>query len=279
LIEPLEPALVQEVVRRALAEDVGPGDVTSESVVPAGTRGSAVLIARQACVVAGLAVFEACFVALDRAAKVVRQCDDGAEVQPGEIVATVDGEMRALLAAERTALNFLQRLSGIATLTRAFVRAARDVDILDTRKTTPGLRRFEKYAVRAGGGTNHRFGLSDAILLKDNHIAACGGVREAVTRARAAQPDLEIEVECERVDQVHEAVEAGAHRVLLDNMDRERLREAVRAADGRVRTEASGGVTLDNVAEIAATGVGAISVGALTHSAPAVDFSLEVEAI
>ncbi len=271
---------VHEAVHRALAEDLGEAsDITSEAVVPDGLRGRARLIANEDAILAGCEPFAVALAEFDHDISVEWSAKDGDRVRPGDVVATIEGRLRAILTAERTALNFIQRLSGIATLTRRFVDAAGGVEVRDTRKTTPGLRALEKAAVRAGGGTNHRMGLSDAYLIKDNHIAAAGGVGEAVRRARAARPGLWVEVECETIAQVREALEAEAHELLLDNMDPATLREAAELARGRARTEASGGVTLDNVATVAGTGVDAVSVGALTHSAPASDFSLEVEAV
>jgi nicotinate-nucleotide pyrophosphorylase (carboxylating) len=274
-------AETRELVARALLEDLGGGDVTAEAVVPADASGRATITQKEPGVLFGLEV----------AAQVFRQVGAGdleSRAREGEwrdavpaTVATAAGPARALLAAERTALNLLCHLSGIATVTARFVK---EVDgtgarILDTRKTTPGLRALEKAAVAAGGGTNHRMGLYDAILIKDNHAALAGGVGEAVRRARAAQPSLLVEVECRDIDEVRQAVEAGAERLLLDNMSPEELREAVAAArngDGP-ELEASGGVTLENVAEIAASGVDFVSVGALTHSAPALDLSMTIE--
>ncbi|HZO50326.1 MAG TPA: carboxylating nicotinate-nucleotide diphosphorylase [Gaiellaceae bacterium] len=258
-----------------LAEDVGRGDVTSEAVVPAGTRCSASLLLREPGVVCGLAVAEAIFRELDASVTFLRRCEDGDACEPGELAALA-GDARALLAGERTALNLLGRLSGIATLTRRFVDAVAGtgVTILDTRKTTPGLRALEKEAVRCGGGSNHRRGLWDAILVKENHLRLAGGVRAAVERAAAS--GLPVEVECETLDEVREALAAGAARILLDNMTPDELREAVALVDGRVSLEASGGITLDNVRAVAETGVDFISIGALTHSARALDVSLEV---
>ena len=268
-----------ELVRLALAEDLGStGDVTTATLISDATSGRAVVVARQRAVLAGTDAFEAVFREVDVAAKVFWDAQDGDFVEPGRIVARIEGPLGAILTGERTALNFLQRLSGVATLTRAFVDAAPDVQIRDTRKTTPGMRALEKAAVRAGGGINHRMGLYDAILIKDNHIAAAGGVRDAVERAKAGHPELIVEVECETLDDVREALIAGADEILLDNMSPAELREAVRIAGTSVVLEASGGITLDSVVPIAGTGVHAISAGALTHSAPAVDFSLEVEA-
>jgi nicotinate-nucleotide pyrophosphorylase (carboxylating) len=278
-----EDAGLRELVARALAEDLGDGDVTAEAVVDRGTSGRATIVQKQAGVVFGLGV----------AAEAFRQAGAesleaiGVEGQWNEQVpaaaARIAGPARALLAAERTALNLLCHLSGVATLTARFVRAVdgTGVTILDTRKTTPGLRALEKAAVAAGGGTNHRMGLHDAILIKENHAALAGGVGEAVRRARQAKPQLEIEVECSELSEVSEAVEAGAERLLLDNMTPAELQRAVamaRESEEGPRLEASGGITLENVAEAAATGVDFVSVGALTHSAPALDLSMELEA-
>jgi nicotinate-nucleotide pyrophosphorylase (carboxylating) len=272
---------LRALVARVLAEDLGSGDITSAAVVPAGARARARIVQKQAGVLSGL----------DAAGEVFDQAGaDGLEplAREGEWrdelpaeVAVVNGPARALLAAERTALNLLCHLSGVATLTAQYVGAVEGTGatILDTRKTTPGLRAFEKDAVAAGGGSNHRLGLYDAILIKENHAAVAGGVAEAVRRARAAEPDREVEVECGDLDEVSEALEGGAHRVLLDNMDPEDLRVAIARKDegSDVRFEASGGITLDNVRAVAETGVDFISVGALTHSAPALDLSMAVE--
>ncbi len=262
-------------VRPLLAEDLGPGDVTSEAVVPAGSRCAASLLLREPGVVCGLAVAEAVFRELDPGVSFVRRCEDGDACEPGELAA-LEGDARALLAGERTALNLLGRLSGIATLTRRFVDAVAGTGatILDTRKTTPGLRALEKEAVRRGGGANHRLGLWDAVLLKENHLRLAGGVRAAVERAAAT--GLPVEVECETLAEVREALAAGAARILLDNMTPDELREAVALAGGRASLEASGGITLATVRAVAETGVDFISIGALTHSARALDVSLEV---
>ena len=270
---------IHEAVHLALAEDLRESsDLTTEAIVPEGATGSARVVARENAILAGTEAMTAALMELDHRAVVELAAKDGDEVHPGDAVATVRGSLRAILTAERTALNFLQRLSGVATLTRRFVEAAGGAEVRDTRKTVPGMRYLQKAAVRAGGGTNHRMSLSDAYLIKDNHIAAAGSVAEAVARAKTAHPTLWIEVECDTIEQVREALEAGAHELLLDNMDVETMREAVKLAKGRAKTEASGSVTLDTIGAIAATGVDSISVGALTHSAPAVDFSLEVEA-
>jgi nicotinate-nucleotide pyrophosphorylase (carboxylating) len=261
-------------VRAFLAEDVGNGDVTAEAVVPADARLDATLLLKEDGVVCGLEVVEAVFRELDPGVRFEPLARDGERVR-GE-VACVSGNARPLLTGERTALNLLGRLSGIATLTRRYVDAVAGTDtlILDTRKTTPGLRALEKLAVRAGGGTNHRFGLYDAVLIKDNHLRLGGGVAASVRNAK--ETGLAVEVECETLDDVREALEAGADTILLDNMTPAELRKAVALVAGRAKTEASGGITLETIREVAATGVDAISVGALTHSARSLDVSMEV---
>jgi nicotinate-nucleotide pyrophosphorylase (carboxylating) len=271
--------VVERAVATALEEDLGTaGDLTTNGIVPADASGAAAIVARQAGVVAGLDLAEAAFKALDPQVRFVRVVQDGGEVKNGGTIATVAGRTRALLTAERTALNFLGRLSGIATLTAAYVKAVAGTTarIACTRKTTPGLRALEKYAVRAGGGVNHRFGLYDAMLVKDNHIAAAGGLAPALERLRARSGHLvKIEVEVDTLDQLKQALGFTVDAVLLDNMDVETLRQAVKLVAGRVKTEASGGVTLETVREIAETGVDLISVGALTHSPRNLDSSLE----
>ena len=272
----------RDLVARALAEDLGPGDVTAEAVVPDDASGRATITQKEPGVLFGL----------DAAAEVFRQTGAGElsqRAREGEwrdevpaAVAMAAGRARALLAAERTALNLLCHLSGVATLTARFVREVEGTGarILDTRKTLPGLRALEKAAVAAGGGTNHRMGLYDAILIKENHAALAGGVREAVRRARESKPDLSVEVECRDLDEVREGAEAGADRLLLDNMTPAQLQEAVSAARGGrngPELEASGGITLENVVEVAASGVDYVSVGALTHSAPALDLSMAID--
>lgn len=269
---------LEEVLEIALREDVGAGDLTGRAVIPEGLSARARIEQREPGVLAGIDAAAQAFARLDPGVRFERLALAGAWREPGP-VATVVGNARAILAAERVALNLLGRLSGIATLTARFVRAVEGtgVRILDTRKTTPGLRRLEREAVRLGGGHNHRFALDDAILIKENHVALAGGVGEAVRRALAAAPDgVWVEVECRSLGEVEEALAAGAQRILLDNMDVEQLREAVALVAGRARLEASGGVTLANVRAIAETGVDDISVGALTHSAPALDVSLIV---
>jgi nicotinate-nucleotide pyrophosphorylase (carboxylating) len=268
---------LDRVVRAALAEDVGRGDVTTEATVDDAATGTAVLVTRAAGVVAGLDAAEAVFRALDPDAEFECLVEDGTVLAEPAPVAWVSGSLRAILTGERTALNLLARLSGVATLTRRYVDAVAGtgVAILDTRKTTPGLRALEKQAVAAGGGRNHRFGLDDGVLVKDNHLLAAGSVRAAVERLRAST-DLPIEVECDTLEQLEEAIAVGADAILLDNMSLDELRRAVAIAAGRARLEASGGVTLDTVRAIAETGVDEISIGALTHSAKALDVSLEL---
>jgi nicotinate-nucleotide pyrophosphorylase (carboxylating) len=274
---PLDPADVERLVLAALAEDLGAGDRTGEFVLEADATATAALLLNEPGVVCGLEVAATAFRSLDAEVRFERRTDDGERIgtTPFEL-ANVEGDARALLAAERTALNLLGRMSGIATLTRRYVDAVADTgaQILDTRKTTPGLRTLEKLAVRCGGGRNHRFGLYDAVLIKDNHVRLGGGIAESVRRAK--ETGLPVEVECETLDQLCEALDAAADAVLLDNMPLSMLREAVALARGRALLEASGGVTLDTVRAIAETGVDFVSVGALTHSARSLDVSLEV---
>jgi nicotinate-nucleotide pyrophosphorylase (carboxylating) len=273
---------VHEAVHRALAEDLGAGedsDLTTVAIVPPDARGRATLIAKEDAVLAGNEAFELAFGEFDRDAIIQWNAKQGDRVRSGDVVATVEANLRAILIAERTALNFMQRASGVATHTARFVEAAAGTEVRDTRKTIPGIRALQKMAVRAGGGVNHRMGLHDAILIKDNHIAYAGSVTEAVRRVRERYPALWIEVECETLDQVREALDSGANELLLDNMDVTTMTEAVKLAKDRARTEASGGVSLDTIGAIAETGVDSISVGAMTHSAPAVDLSLEVEPV
>ncbi len=277
---------LRDLVARALVEDLGPGDVTSAAVVPPDAAARARIVQKEPGVVFGLeAAAEAFAQAGGGELEALEAEGEWRDGVPAD-VATVSGPARALLAAERTALNLLCHLSGVATLTARFVEAVRGTEavILDTRKTMPGLRALEKAAVAAGGGRNHRMGLHDAILIKDNHIAIAGGLAEAVRRAREAEPDREIEVECRTVDEAAYALGTGVQRLLLDNMEPDQLRHAVEARDAAAKArgpvvtlEASGGITLENVAEIAATGVDFISVGALTHSAPALDLSMKLE--
>lgn len=273
------PALVTELVRRALDEDVGEaGDITSNATVDPGARGRGVLLAKQWLVVAGLDVATEVFWQLDPEVVVAVERGEGAACEPGDVIATVSGRAARLLTAERTALNFLQRLCGVATLARKFVEASGGrIVVLDTRKTTPGLRTLEKYAVRAGGATNHRMGLSSGILIKDNHVRLAGGVAEAFRRMKAAGHPLPIEIEVQTLAEADEALEAGAERLLVDNMATADITEAVRRSRGRAVVEISGGVTLSRIPELAATGADFVSVGALTHSAPAADISFELE--
>ena len=274
--------LIQNIVRTALAEDVGAGDITTEVSVPSDMPGVAAIIAKEPCVVAGLALVEAVFRELVGNAKPLVR--DGEVVTVGQRVCDIDGPARAILTGERTALNFLQQLSGIATLTRQFVEAVAGTkaQILDTRKTTPTLRVLEKYAVAAGGGTNHRMGLFDAAMFKDNHrviLARLGptALAHAVAAVRQRQPNIPVIIEADTLDDAEMALVAGANHILLDNMSLDELRDAVRLVAGRAKLEASGGVRLATVHDIAATGVDYISVGALTHSARAMDFSLEMQ--
>jgi nicotinate-nucleotide pyrophosphorylase (carboxylating) len=274
----LDPADYQELVRRALEEDVGAGDITTLATVEPSRRARAQLIAKSPLVLAGLDVAEDAFRQVDQWSVMTRHLEDGDQCPPGVVIAEINGSAAGLLTAERTALNFLQRLSGIATMTRRFVDAAAGrVTILDTRKTTPTLRVLEKYAVRCGGGTNHRFGLFDAVLIKVNHARLAGGIGAAVERMRAARRGPAIEVEAQSLAEVDAAIAARADIILLDNLSTAEIREALRRIAGRARTEISGGVTLDRLPELAATGADSVSVGGLTHSAPAADLSLEIE--
>ncbi|MGH9253655.1 MAG: carboxylating nicotinate-nucleotide diphosphorylase [Vicinamibacterales bacterium] len=277
-LEPLEPGMYREIVRRALAEDFGWGDVTTETVIDRDQKARGVLLAKARCVIAGLDIASEAFRQMDPAVAVTVHCTDGTMCAPGVVVAEYRGYAAAMLTAERTALNFLQRLSGIATLTRQFVDAAGGrITVLDTRKTTPLLRALEKYAVRAGGASNHRSGLDDGILIKDNHIRLAGDVGAAVTRMRKANREMPTEVEAQTLDQVDDALRAGADIILLDNMSVADMIDAVKRCRGRAKTEISGGVTLARMPELAATGADFVSIGALTHSAPAVDLSFDVE--
>jgi nicotinate-nucleotide pyrophosphorylase (carboxylating) len=279
----LSPLAIDEAVHRALDEDLGrAGDITSLATIPEANRTHAVLVAREPGVIAGLPLALATFQKLSPEIEVQAHVRDGARVKSGQHLLTISGPARAILTAERTALNFVGRLSGVATLTADYVRQTEGTKmrICCTRKTTPGLRALEKYAVRCGGGFNHRFGLDDAILIKDNHIAVAGGIRPVLERARAHAGHLvKIEIEVDTLAQLRDVLDTGlADAVLLDNMDTATLHEAVRLAAGRVALEASGGVTLNSIAEIAATGVDYASAGALTHSAPNFDCALDIEA-
>jgi nicotinate-nucleotide pyrophosphorylase (carboxylating) len=276
---PLDRSFVTDVVARALAEDVGGGDVTTQATVPAGAAAVATVTQKAPGVVFGFDLAEEAFRQADIDVEVQRLCEEGEWQEPGTPVLRVRGTAAGILVAERTALNFLQRLSGIATLTARYVRAVQGTraKILDTRKTTPTLRPLEKAAVVAGGGTSHRFGLFDMVLIKENHAAAAGGVGAAVRAAKARFPDIPLEVECQTADEVSEALDAGAPRILLDNMTPDEMRAIVADVGDRAVLEASGGVDLQTVRNVAETGVHLISVGALTHSAPSLDLSLILE--
>ena len=278
MVHNLDPALYRDLVRRALLEDVGSGDITTESIVDASVRGRGVLIVKSDCVLAGLDVAVETVRQLDPTVESTAYRRDGDQCSAGDRIGEFTASARALLAGERTALNFLQRLSGIATSARRFVEASGGrITVLDTRKTTPLLRALEKYAVRTGGAANHRFGLFDAVLIKDNHIRLAGGVAAAIGRARRDRPGWSIEVEAQTLTEVDEAIAAGAETVLVDNMSTADIRAAVARARGLAKVEISGGVTLHRVSELAATGADYVSVGALTHSAPAADISFEIE--
>ena len=270
---------MDKVLRAALEEDVGAGDITTDAIIAPDFKGKAALVTRERIVLAGLPVFERVFKLLDPMIEIEDYYTDGQVAPAGVKICLLAGSLSVILKAERTALNFIQRMSGIATLTREYVRKAgsEKVKVLDTRKTAPGLRSFDKYAVRMGGGFNHRFGLYDAILIKDNHISAVGSMTKAVRLAKKkASKNIKVEVEVEDPDLVEEAIMAGADSILLDNMSLDQIREAVRIASGRIPLEVSGGVNLENINEIARTGIDFISVGALTHSVRAVDLSLEL---
>ncbi len=270
-------AQVIPLIQRALEEDIGDGDVTTLCTVPPGAMVDGKLIAKQAGVVAGLEVARLAFFLIDERVRYVRQVTDGDWVEKGTVIAEASGPGRGVLSGERVALNFLQRMSGIATLTRRFVEAVKGTSavILDTRKTAPGLRLFDKWAVRLGGGQNHRSGLYDMVLIKDNHIAAVGGISETVTRVRECdERGRAIEVEVKNLAELREVLDLNVDRIMLDNMSLENMREAVRLTSGRVPLEASGNVSLENIAAVAATGVDFISIGMLTHSVNALDISL-----
>ncbi len=282
MLQPLDPRDYQDLVRRALDEDlIGADglakDITTDATVLPSARGRGRFIVNVACVLAGMDVAIECFRALEPDAAVTARVADGTACEAGAVVGEVLASARTLLVGERTALNFLQRLSGIATLARRFVDAGGGrIVVLDTRKTTPNLRVLEKYAVRAGGAANYRFGLFDAVLIKDNHVALAGGVAAAVRKVRSQHPGLSVEVEADTLSQVDEALESGADIVLVDNMSTDDIRAAVTRASGRARIEISGGVTLARMPELAATGADFVSVGALTHSAPAIDISFDI---
>ena len=280
VVQPLDPSVYRSLVRLALEEDVGRGDITTQAIVPPELRARGVFVTKASCVLAGLDVALEVFRCLEPGVRLLSGKQDGDLCNAGEGVAEVQGSARTLLTAERTALNFLQRLSGIATESRRFVEAAAGrITVLDTRKTTPTLRALEKYAVRVGGAANHRAGLFDAILIKDNHVRLAGCVGEAIARVRAALPGVRIEVEAQSLDECDEALRNGVEAILVDNMAGDGIREAVRRAGGRATIEVSGGVSLERMSEIASSGADFVSVGALTHSAPAVDISFEIEVL
>ena len=267
-----------QLIRMALQEDITSEDVSTNAVMPTATKGTVDLIAKEDGVVAGLEIYARVFTILDEKTEIDLHCKDGDEVKKGELMATVTGDIRVLLSGERVALNYLQRMSGIATYTRQVAKLLEgsNVTLLDTRKTTPNCRVFEKYAVRVGGGHNHRYNLSDGVLLKDNHIGAAGSVAKAVRMAKAYAPFVrKIEIEVETLDQVKEAVEAGADIIMLDNMTPEVMKQAVELIDGRAQTECSGNITKENIARIREIGVDFVSSGALTHSAPILDISMK----
>ncbi len=273
---------IEDLVENALSEDVGGGDITTRLTVPHDSRSIATLTAKEAGIVAGMDVVHIVFEKVNAKIKCLSFVPDGNYVKVGDTIAAYEGSTRALLVGERVALNFLQHMCGIATVAYRYTKLVEGTKarVIDTRKTTPGLRILEKYAIRVGGAANHRFGLDDGILIKDNHIEAAGGITEAINAARAGAPHtLRIEVEVVDLDGLREAIDAGAEAVMLDNMNCDTMREAVKIADGRVILEASGGITEDNVAEVAATGVDLISSGALTHSVKALDISLNIKAI
>jgi nicotinate-nucleotide pyrophosphorylase (carboxylating) len=270
--------LVKETIQRALVEDIGHGDITSSLIVPEGRDATAIIRAKEDLILAGMPFVREVFSIIDSFIKVKSFFDDGVEVIKGREIAEVNGDARGLLAGERTALNILQRVSGIATLTHSYKRLVSDlpVKIVDTRKTVPGMRYMEKYGVRAGGGENHRFGLYDGVLIKDNHIKIAGGVKEAVGLAKKTHHLLRIEVEIRNFDELNEALDAGADIVMLDNMSVDDMKRAAKIAKGRALLEASGNININNVRTIAESGVDLISIGALTHSARAVDISMKI---
>lgn len=276
MLEPPARDTYSDLVRLALAEDLGPGDVTSRAIVPADRMADGVFVAKARLVLAGFDVAREVFVQVEPSVDWTAACRDGQICEPGQRIGSVHGTARGLLAAERTALNLLQHLSGIATSTRAMVDVAGPLTVLDTRKTLPGLRALEKYAVTCGGGRNHRVGLFDAVLIKDNHIRVAGSIRAAVSRVRASGAPGPIEVETQSLEQVDEAIAAGADVIMLDNLDDAATIEAIGRIAGCARVELSGNMTIDRVARLAGTGADDVSVGALTHSAPAADISLEI---
>ena len=271
---------IDDIIIRALKEDMALGDITTDNLIDPESKSTAYLVAKEPGIIAGIQVAERVFTLLDDKVGFLARVEDGQHVEKGEIIAQISGHTSVLLKGERTALNFLQRMSGIATLTNAFCKKVEGTKavIVDTRKTTPGLRILEKYAVRAGGGRNHRFSLSDGVLIKDNHINACGGIRQAVEKARASVPHtVKIEVEVETLEQVQEALDCGADIIMLDNMDIDTMAKAVKVINGRAIVEASGSVSLETARSIAEAGVDVISVGRITHSAPALDISMKFQ--
>ncbi len=272
---------IDRLIDLAIEEDIGKGDITTRHLVAADTQGHGAIVAKQALIIAGLAVAQRVFERFDPTVDFNAAVKDGDAMTPGQAVVSLNGKLAALLSAERIALNFLQRLSGIATHVHTYVNAVmgQQVQLLDTRKTTPGWRALEKYAVRIGGGTNHRMGLYDAVLIKDNHIAASGGITQAVKHIKSRiDSAMTIEVETTNLTEVQEALDAGAHIIMLDNMDLDQIKSAVVLVNKRAKLEVSGGVTLPQLADLAATGVDLISSGALTHSAKAVDLSMKISA-
>jgi nicotinate-nucleotide pyrophosphorylase (carboxylating) len=272
----LDASSYTDLVRRALAEDVGSGDITSNAIIPVESVGRAVFVAKSPLVVCGLDVAHEVFRQVDPAIRWTVAMADGDRCEPGATIGRVEGAARSILTAERTALNFLQHLSGIATLARAFAEAAAPMVVLDTRKTLPGMRYLAKYAVRSGGATNHRIGLFDAILIKDNHIRVAGGIGEAVRLARENAPAGPIEVEAQSLEEVDAALDAGADIIMLDNFSDEATHQAIARIGGRAKVELSGNMTLERVARLSTSGADYVSVGALTHSAPSADISLEI---
>lgn len=278
----IERHIIDPIIRDALNEDIGPGDITTDAILREDRLAEAILLAKEPMVIAGLEVFKRVFQFLSTNTDFVTPFHDGEDIKTGTKIGTLRANLSVILKGERTALNFLQRMSGISTLTKMYINAVSDYDvkILDTRKTTPGMRYLEKYAVLMGGGHNHRMGLFDGIIIKDNHIKAVGSISKAIKRAKKrASHTVKIEVEAENLNQVQEAIESGADIIMLDNMSPELMKKAVEMGKGRVLFEASGGVDLSNIREIADTGVDSISIGAITHSARAVDISLEIESL
>ncbi len=274
--------MISSIIIKALEEDIGPKDITTSAIVPEDLEAKGIITAKEDLVLAGMRVASECFRTLDPEIIFKARSRDGDSIKSGKIIAEIKGKAHAILMGERVALNFLQRFSGIATLTAEYVKRVKglNVKILDTRKTTPGLRSLEKYAVRMGGGFNHRFGLYDAVLVKDNHIALSGSIRKALEKVKKETPHTtKIEVETKSIKEVKDALTVGVDIIMLDNMDLETIRKAVKMIKGKALVEASGNVNLDNVRKIAETGVNLISIGAITHSAPAVDISLEIETL